>query len=36
VTPQITPEGNVILDLDVNKDSRGASPPPARRSTPSA
>ena len=23
VTPQITPEGNVILDLDVNKDSRG-------------
>lgn len=25
VTPQITPEGNVILDLEVNKDSRGAS-----------
>jgi type IV pilus assembly protein PilQ len=24
VTPQITPEGNVILDLDVRKDSRGA------------
>ncbi len=24
VTPQITPEGNVILDLLVNKDSRGA------------
>ncbi len=24
VTPQITPEGNVILDLVVNKDSRGA------------
>jgi type IV pilus assembly protein PilQ len=24
VTPQITPEGNVILDLDVSKDSRGA------------
>ncbi|CAM3410067.1 type IV pilus secretin PilQ [Paracidovorax anthurii] len=23
VTPQITPEGNVILDLDINKDSRG-------------
>jgi len=23
-TPQITPEGNVILDLVVNKDSRGA------------
>ena len=23
VTPQITPEGNVILDLDVNKDSVG-------------
>jgi type IV pilus assembly protein PilQ len=23
VTPQITPEGNVILDVDVNKDSRG-------------
>jgi type IV pilus assembly protein PilQ len=25
VTPQITPEGNVILDVDVNKDSRGDS-----------
>ena len=24
VTPQITPEGNVILQLEVNKDSRGA------------
>ena len=24
VTPQITPEGNVILDVEVNKDSRGA------------
>ena len=24
VTPQITPEGNVILDLLVNKDSRGS------------
>ncbi|MDR3067425.1 MULTISPECIES: type IV pilus secretin PilQ [Comamonas] len=23
VTPQITPEGDIILDLDVNKDSRG-------------
>ena len=23
VTPQITPEGNVVLDLDVNKDSVG-------------
>ena len=23
VTPQITPEGNIILDLDVNKDARG-------------
>ncbi|MFN9728267.1 type IV pilus secretin PilQ [Acidovorax sp.] len=23
VTPQVTPEGNIILDLDVNKDSRG-------------
>lgn len=23
VTPQITPEGNVILNLDINKDSRG-------------
>ncbi len=25
VTPQITPEGNVILDVDVNKDSVGIS-----------
>jgi type IV pilus assembly protein PilQ len=24
VTPQITPEGNVILSVDVNKDSRGS------------
>ena len=24
VTPQITPEGNIIMDLDVSKDSRGA------------
>jgi type IV pilus assembly protein PilQ len=23
VTPQITPEGNIILDVDINKDSRG-------------
>jgi type IV pilus assembly protein PilQ len=23
VTPQITPEGNIVLDLDVNKDSPG-------------
>jgi type IV pilus assembly protein PilQ len=23
VTPQITPEGNIILSLDINKDSRG-------------
>jgi type IV pilus assembly protein PilQ len=23
VTPQITPDGNVILDLDISKDSRG-------------
>jgi len=23
VTPQITPEGNIIMDLDVSKDSRG-------------
>jgi type IV pilus assembly protein PilQ len=27
VIPQITPEGNVILDVDVNKDSRGDSTP---------
>jgi len=25
VTPQITPEGNIILDLDVNKDSVGTT-----------
>jgi type IV pilus assembly protein PilQ len=25
VTPQITPEGNVILEVDVNKDSVGRS-----------
>ena len=25
VTPQITPEGNIILDVDVNKDSVGRS-----------
>ena len=25
VLPQITPEGNIILDLDVNKDSVGQS-----------
>ena len=25
MTPQITPEGNIILDLDVNKDSVGQS-----------
>lgn len=25
VTPQITPEGNIIMDLDVSKDSRGES-----------
>lgn len=24
-TPQITPEGNIILDLDINKDSPGAT-----------
>ncbi len=23
VVPQITPEGNIIMDLDLNKDSRG-------------
>jgi type IV pilus assembly protein PilQ len=23
VTPQITPEGNIILDLDISKDARG-------------
>ncbi|MDR2153857.1 MAG: type IV pilus secretin PilQ [Burkholderiaceae bacterium] len=27
VTPQITPEGNIILDLNVNKDSVGATMP---------
>jgi len=27
VTPQITPEGNIILDLDVNKDTRGIQTP---------
>ncbi len=27
VTPQITPEGNIILDLEVNKDTPGASTP---------
>jgi type IV pilus assembly protein PilQ len=27
VTPQITPEGNVILDVDVTKDSRGSTTP---------
>jgi type IV pilus assembly protein PilQ len=26
-TPQITPEGNVILDLDINKDTVGRSTP---------
>lgn len=25
VTPQITPEGNIILDVDVNKDSPGST-----------
>jgi type IV pilus assembly protein PilQ len=25
VVPQITPEGNVILDVDINKDSRGTA-----------
>ena len=27
VTPQITPEGNILLDLQVNKDSPGISTP---------
>jgi type II secretory pathway component GspD/PulD (secretin) len=27
VTPQITPEGNIILDLDVTKDTVGQSTP---------
>ena len=36
VTPQITPEGNVILDVDVNKDSVGQRHRrPASPSTPS-
>jgi type IV pilus assembly protein PilQ len=35
VTPQITPEGNVILNLDVNKDSRGALTAAGPPSTPS-
>ena len=26
VTPQITPEGNVIFDVEVNKDSLAATP----------
>jgi type IV pilus assembly protein PilQ len=25
VTPQVTPDGNVVLDVDVNKDSKGES-----------
>jgi type IV pilus assembly protein PilQ len=25
VTPQITPDGNVVLDVDVSKDSKGES-----------
>ncbi len=29
VTPQITPEGNVIMDVEVNKDSRGELTPNA-------
>ena len=29
VTPQITPEGNVIMDVEVNKDSRGELVPGA-------
>ena len=29
VTPQITPEGNVIMLLNVSKDSRGANTPNA-------
>jgi len=29
VTPQITPEGNVIMKLDVSKDSRGTNTPNA-------
>ena len=27
VTPQITPEGDIILELDINKDSRGETTP---------
>jgi type IV pilus assembly protein PilQ len=27
VTPQITPDGNVVLEVDVNKDSKGDSTP---------
>ncbi|WP_426115642.1 type IV pilus secretin PilQ [Massilia sp. PWRC2] len=27
VTPQITPDGNVILDVEINKDSKGDSTP---------
>lgn len=27
VTPQITPDGNVILNVDINKDSRGTTTP---------
>ena len=27
MTPQITPEGSVILDVDVTKDSRGSTTP---------
>jgi type IV pilus assembly protein PilQ len=27
VTPQITPDGNVILSVDINKDSRGTATP---------
>lgn len=27
VTPQITPDGNIILDVDINKDSRGIATP---------
>jgi type IV pilus assembly protein PilQ len=35
VTPQITPEGNIILDLDVNKDTVGRRRRRVLRSTPS-
>jgi type IV pilus assembly protein PilQ len=27
VTPQITPDGNVVLEVEVNKDSKGDSTP---------